>query len=133
MAPCRLPLQPLLANWRVWCCGRLQDDLEARTRPLMAEARKRLSQQKGPDALEPWNMGACTLLRVATCRPLVPAAIRPRQRGAAALAGAGYLLAGDTEKAMDPYFPFEDAVDVWARTFAGLGINYRSSTMTLDL
>jgi hypothetical protein len=27
----------------------------------------------------------------------------------------------------------QDAVDVWARTFAALGINYRGSTMTLDL
>jgi hypothetical protein len=45
----------------------------------------------------------------------------------------GWALAGDTEKAMDPYFPFEDAVDVWARTFAALGIRYRGSTMALDL
>ncbi|KAJ9524541.1 hypothetical protein QJQ45_024105 [Haematococcus lacustris] len=35
--------------------------------------------------------------------------------------------------ALDPYFPFEDAVDVWARTFAALGIHYRGSTMRLDL
>lgn len=28
----------------------------------------------------------------------------------------GHALAGDVEKKMDPYFPFEDAVDVWART-----------------
>lgn len=34
---------------------------------------------------------------------------------------------------MDPYFPFEEAVDVWARTFAGLGIQYRGATMQLDL
>lgn len=27
----------------------------------------------------------------------------------------------------------QDAVDVWARTFAALGINYNGSTMTLDL
>ncbi len=25
----------------------------------------------------------------------------------------------------DPYYPFEQAVDVWARTFAALGINYK--------
>lgn len=25
----------------------------------------------------------------------------------------------------DPYYPFEEAVDVWARTFAALGINYK--------
>jgi hypothetical protein len=40
---------------------------------------------------------------------------------------------GDTTKATDPYFPFEDAVDVWGRTFAALGINYKGSVMTLDL
>ena len=34
---------------------------------------------------------------------------------------------------MDPYFPFEEAVDVWARTFAGLGIQYKGATMRLDL
>jgi hypothetical protein len=28
---------------------------------------------------------------------------------------------------------FQDAVDVWARTFAALGIDYKGSTMTLDL
>ena len=26
---------------------------------------------------------------------------------------------------LDPYYPFEEAVDVWARTFAALGINYK--------
>lgn len=45
----------------------------------------------------------------------------------------GYALAGDVEKAMDPYLPFSDAVDVWARTFAALGIRYRGATMALDL
>ena len=29
--------------------------------------------------------------------------------------------------------PRQDAVDVWARTFAGLGIGYRGATMRLDL
>lgn len=37
------------------------------------------------------------------------------------------------ETALDPYFPFEEAVDVWARTFAALGIDYKSATMRLDL
>lgn len=44
-----------------------------------------------------------------------------------------HAIAGDVSKAMDPYFPFEDAVDVWARTFAALGIDYKGSVMTLDL
>lgn len=77
------------------------DDLEEKTRPIMAEARARLAKEKGESALEPHNMG--------------------------------YALAGDTTKATDPYFPFEDAVDVWGRTFAALGINYQGSVMTLDL
>ncbi|GFR51274.1 hypothetical protein Agub_g13582 [Astrephomene gubernaculifera] len=58
-----------------------------------------------------------------------------REKGEAALEphNLSYSLAGDTEKAQDPYFPFELAVDVWARTFAALGIKYMDSTMTLDL
>ncbi|KAG2444565.1 hypothetical protein HXX76_001310 [Chlamydomonas incerta] len=79
----------------------IMDDLEAKTRPIMAAARERLAREKGASALEPWNMS--------------------------------YALAGDTEKAQDPYFPFEQAVDVWARTFGALGIEYSGATMTLDL
>ena len=30
---------------------------------------------------------------------------------------------------LDPYYPFEEAVDVWARTFAALGINYKVCTV----
>ncbi|KAL4458233.1 hypothetical protein ABPG75_013098 [Micractinium tetrahymenae] len=45
----------------------------------------------------------------------------------------GYSLAGDVEKKMDPYLPFDSAVDIWARTFAALGIKYRGATMALDL
>lgn len=58
-----------------------------------------------------------------------------QQKGDSALKpwNTGFVLAGDVEKRMDPYFPFEDAVDVWARTFAALGISYRGATMTLDL
>ena len=37
------------------------------------------------------------------------------------------------KKAIDPYQPFEDAVDVWGRTFAALGIGYAGATMNLDL
>ena len=44
-----------------------------------------------------------------------------------------YHNAGDIERDMDPYFPFEEAVDVWARTFAGLGIQYKGARMRLDL
>eukprot|EP00967_Tisochrysis_lutea_P126148 scaffold212786_cov17-Tisochrysis_lutea.AAC.3 len=39
------------------------------------KAIQKLAAEKGPEALEPYNMG--------------------------------YMLSGDTEKAMDPYYPFE--------------------------
>ena len=41
--------------------------------------------------------------------------------------------AGDVEREMDAYFPFEAAVDAWARCFAALAIHYRGATMRLDL
>lgn len=45
----------------------------------------------------------------------------------------GYYLSGDTTALKDPYFPFENAVDAWVRSFAALGISYENSTMNLDL
>ena len=36
-------------------------------------------------------------------------------------------------KKLDPYFPFEQAVEAFGRTFSALGIKYRGGTMTLDL
>jgi len=45
----------------------------------------------------------------------------------------GQALSGETETEQDPYFPFEDAVSAWGRTFAGLGITYEKSEMRLDL
>jgi Zn-dependent oligopeptidase len=44
-----------------------------------------------------------------------------------------YLLSGDVAKLKDPYFPFEEAVDVWSRSFAALGISYQGAVMRLDL
>ncbi|KAI8915965.1 hypothetical protein EDD86DRAFT_197305 [Gorgonomyces haynaldii] len=44
-----------------------------------------------------------------------------------------FNLSGDTLKETDPYFPFENAVDCWARSFAALGITYRQALMQLDL
>ena len=59
-------------------------------------------------------------------RPIMEAARAAiaKEKGDAALEpwSLSYSIAGDTEKALDPYFAFENAVDVWARTFAGLGI-----------
>jgi len=45
----------------------------------------------------------------------------------------GFLMAGDVTKKLDPYFPFEKAVENWARSYAAMGINYKGATMTLDL
>mmetsp|Transcript_42996 Transcript_42996/g.133650 ORF Transcript_42996/g.133650 Transcript_42996/m.133650 type:complete len:632 (-) Transcript_42996:114-2009(-) len=58
-----------------------------------------------------------------------------REKGEAALEpwNTGYMLAGDLTKKTDPYFPFENAVEMWGRSFAALGIRYRGTTMTLDL
>ena len=56
-----------------------------------------------------------------------PAALEPWNRPAA--------LAGESERALDPYFAFEDAVSVWARSFAALGVSFGggASTLVLDL
>jgi hypothetical protein len=56
-------------------------------------------------------------------------------KGASALLphNLGYSMAGDVTKLKDPYFPFSNAVDMWARSYAALGISYRGSTMRLDL
>lgn len=57
------------------------------------------------------------------------------EKGVAALQpqNTAFLMAGDVLKQKDPFFPFEDAVDVWARSFAAMGISYRGATMRLDL
>ncbi|KAJ1484191.1 hypothetical protein T484DRAFT_1894807 [Baffinella frigidus] len=45
----------------------------------------------------------------------------------------GYLMAGDVTRKLDPYFPFEKAVEMWGRSFKSLGITYKGSSMDLDL
>jgi oligoendopeptidase F len=45
----------------------------------------------------------------------------------------GYMLAGDFTKETDQYFPFEDALERWGRSFAALGISYRGGKLQLDL
>jgi hypothetical protein len=73
----------------------------------------------------------------ADTRPILEKALKTLSdnKGATALEAhnLGYSLAGDISKLKDPYFPFEDSVDVWARSFAALGITYRGATMRLDL
>ncbi|MCA9751967.1 MAG: peptidase M3 [Gemmatimonadetes bacterium] len=40
---------------------------------------------------------------------------------------------GELQEERDPYFRFEDALERWARSFAGLGIRFRNARLTLDL
>jgi Zn-dependent oligopeptidase len=44
-----------------------------------------------------------------------------------------HMLAGSFIKEEDPYYPFEESLDRWGRSFAALGINYQGSTLVLDL
>jgi oligoendopeptidase F len=44
-----------------------------------------------------------------------------------------YYMAGDVTKLQDPYFPFENAVDSWARSYAAMAIDYKGAEMQLDL
>lgn len=70
-------------------------------------------------------------------RPLMVAAREKlaAEKGADALHpwNMGFALSGDVDKLQDPYFPFERAPAVWGRSFAALGIDYKESTMNLDL
>ena len=43
-----------------------------------------------------------------------------------------YALSGELTREMDPYFPFENAPEVWGRSFAAMGIAYRGTKMRLD-
>ena len=45
----------------------------------------------------------------------------------------GFMMAGDVTKKLDPYFPFEKAVEQWGRSFSALGISYEGAAMNLDL
>jgi len=44
-----------------------------------------------------------------------------------------YAISGDVTKEQDPYFPFSQSLERWGRSFAALGVEYRDSTMVLDL
>lgn len=117
--------------------------------PSPPAARKTLAEQKGEAALQPWNTGYSLAGDVEKARArrmlglpgeplpaLVPSSAGvlgpPRfclHTHCAALCHHGLTL----PQKMDPYLPFADAVDVWARTFSALSINYRGATMALDL
>lgn len=45
----------------------------------------------------------------------------------------GYMMAGDFAKEEDQYFPFEEALSRWGRSFAALGIEFQKGTLQLDL
>jgi Zn-dependent oligopeptidase len=44
-----------------------------------------------------------------------------------------YMLSGSFTKEEDPYFPFEDALLRWGRSFAALGIKHQGGKLVLDL
>ncbi|MFZ4500184.1 MAG: M3 family metallopeptidase [Minisyncoccia bacterium] len=45
----------------------------------------------------------------------------------------GYMMAGSFTKEEDPYYPFEQALSRWGRSFAALGIGFKKGTLVLDL
>lgn len=54
------------------------------------------------------------------------------------LDGAGpwnirYLAAGDLTDRMEPYFPFDQALLRWGRSFSAMGIDYRGADIHIDL
>ncbi|MCC7004464.1 hypothetical protein IT397_00895 [Candidatus Nomurabacteria bacterium] len=44
-----------------------------------------------------------------------------------------YMTSANFAKEEDPYFQFETALPVWAQTFANLGVDFRGSSIRLDL
>ena len=70
-------------------------------------------------------------------RPIMEAARETlaADKGADALEpwNRGFAMAGDITRKLDPYFPFEKAVEVWGRSFAAMKITYRGASMDLDL
>jgi Zn-dependent oligopeptidase len=45
----------------------------------------------------------------------------------------GYLMAGDFTREEDQYYPFDEALLRWGRSFSALGIDYRTGNLQLDL
>ena len=44
-----------------------------------------------------------------------------------------YFISGDLTKKIDPYFPFENALHIWGKSFAAMGVDYQGASLTLDL
>ena len=70
-------------------------------------------------------------------RPILETALTKleSEKGADALKpwNLAYALSGELTRELDPYFPFENAPEVWGRSFAAMGIKYRDTVMRLDL
>ena len=106
------------------------DTLEKGTRPLMQAARARLAKEKGEMALEPWNSAYMMAGDHQEARSvLFPASPSKRVLTTAPIS----FPTGDITKKLDPYFPFEKAIEQWGRSFSALGISYEGASMSLDL
>lgn len=44
-----------------------------------------------------------------------------------------YFTAGDIKEKLEPYFPFDQALLRWGKSFAAMGINYRDAQIQIDL
>ncbi len=44
-----------------------------------------------------------------------------------------YMMAGDFTKEEDQYFQFDEALERWGKSFSALGVDFRGSTIQLDL
>ncbi len=44
-----------------------------------------------------------------------------------------YMMAGDFTKEDDQYFPFDEALNRWGRSFSAMGIDFKGSALNLDL
>jgi hypothetical protein len=66
-------------------------------------------------------------------KPLLDAALTKleQEKGADSLKpwNLSYALSGELTKLTDPYFPFENAPEVWGRSFSAMGISYKGTTM----
>ena len=109
---------------------------------LLQSARKRVAAERGGEAsLKPWNLshalaGDVEKVLARTTYTRIPAQpwglsfIDPAADARCNVHGSGFDRTmhrhlPDNSQELDPYYPFEEAVDVWARTFAALGINYK--------
>jgi|UniRef100_A0A7S0KAV3 hypothetical protein len=70
-------------------------------------------------------------------RPLMHAAREKLQRekgdDATKAWNTAFALSGELTALLDPYYPFENAPEVWGRSFGAMKIGYKGTTMRLDL